>query len=141
MVRTWVFLAIVVGSACSKQESKPPPVKAEAAPKKIEGPSVTPVTTASVAFVVPKDSKFWGEMSFACYRAARSLTGTRTAGGAFERMSPTVPEAMAAGGIDLGRDMQAMGGFECGGSPCLYVAATLAKPEAMGKVLEKLLPG
>jgi hypothetical protein len=145
MVRTWVFLAIVVAGACSKKQDKPKPVvdkpavKAEA--EAIEGPSVTPVKTESVAFVVPKDSKFWGEMNFACYRAAMSLTGTRTAGEAFEKMSPTVPEAMAAGGIDLGRDMAAMGGFECNGSPCLYVAATLAKPEAMGKVLEKLLPG
>lgn len=151
MQRSWVWVAIVVAVvACSKKQDKAPPavekgsakVEAEAAPpKKIDGPSVTPVKTESIAFVVPKDSKFWGEMSFACYRAAMSLTGTRTAGEAFEKMSPTVPAAMRAGDIDLGRDMAALGGFECNGSPCLYVAATLNKPELMGKVLETLLPG
>jgi hypothetical protein len=141
MLRTWVFLVIAV-VAC-KQDKRPPAADkpAEAGAKKIDGPSVTPVKTESVAFVVPKESKFWGEMNFACYRSAMSLTGTRTAGEAFEKMSPTVPAAMAAGDIDLGRDMAAIGGFECNGSPCLYVAATLAKPELMGKVLETLLPG
>src|SRR5690242_19376134 len=85
MVRTWVWIAIVV-SGCSKKQDQPKPVAdmptvtAEAEPKKIDGPSVTPVKTESVAFVVPKDAKFWGELNFACYRSAMSLTGTRTAG-------------------------------------------------------------
>src|SRR5204863_9818071 len=108
------------------------------------GPRVTPVqvgSTRSVAFVVPARARWWGELSFSCYRAAMSLTGTRSAGEAFERISPTVPSAMAAGGIDLGADLAALGIFECGGSPCLYVAAHLAKPERMPDVLAKLLPG
>jgi hypothetical protein len=149
-----VVALLVIVTACNK---KPPPrndeeVKKkdaheqvsetkEAKPKKIDGPSVTPVRTDSVAFVVPKDALWWGEMNFACYRSVMSLTGTKTAGEAFEKLSPTVPSAMAAGDIDLGRDMAAMGAFDCGGTPCIYVAATLKSPEKMGVVLEKLLPG
>lgn len=143
MQRTCVLIALAL-VACKKSEP-PPPVaeKPEAAPKlpKIDGPSITPVKTESVAFVVPKaDTQWWGEMNFSCYRAAMSLTGTRTAGEAFEKLSPTVPSAMAAGGIDLGRDLAAMGGMDCGGTPCLYVAATLAQPDKMPEVLSKLLP-
>lgn len=102
---------------------------------------MTPTTSSSITFVTPKAAAWWGELDFACYRAVMSLTGTRTAGEAFEKLSPTVPEAMAAGGIDLGRDLAGIGMFECNGSPCLYVAAALAHPEKMGDVLGKLLPG
>lgn len=70
-----------------------------------------------------------------------SLTGKGDAGDAFEKISPMVPEAMAAGGIDLGRDMAGMGIFACGEGPCLYVAANLAHPEKMPDVLGKLVPG
>ena len=144
MQRTLVLIALAL-VACDKKKAEPVPTpeKPEVAPKpaKITGPSVTPVKTESVAFVVPKaDTKWWGEMNFSCYRAAMSLTGTRTAGEAFEKLSPTVPAAMAAGGIDLGRDLAAMGGMDCGGTPCLYVAATLEHPEKMAEVLSKLLP-
>ena len=148
MQRSWLLIAVVV-AACSKKQDEPPPpskgsakVEAPAAAKKIDGPSVTPVKTESVAFVVPKaDTSWWGELNFSCYRAAMSLTGTRTAGEAFEKLSPTVPSAMAAADIDLGRDLAAIGAFDCGDTPCLYVAATLTKPEKMAEVLAKLLPG
>ncbi len=109
--------------------------------KKIDGPSVSPVVTNSVTFVAPKNAAWWGEMNFACYRAVMSLTGTKQAGEAFEKLSPNVIPAMAAGGIDLGRDLAAVGGYDCNGSPCMYVAATLDHPEKMGEVLRILVPG
>ena len=139
-----VVLALV---ACKKSETsgttgsdgvapaKLPP------PKKIDGPSVGPVVTNSVTFVTPKAAAWWGEMNFACYRAVMSLSGTKTPGEAFEKLSPTVVPAMTAGGIDLGRDLAAIGGYDCGGSPCMYVAANLAHPEKMGEVLKILAPG
>jgi len=150
----WVVAALAL-AACGKQQDKPgagsatgsaasaSAVPAEPAPPrpKIDGPAVAPAITRSIAFVVPKDTSFWGELNFACYRAVMSLTGTRTAGEAFENLSPTVPAAMRAGGIDLGRDLAAIGGFDCGGSPCFYVAASLQQPEKMGEVLKTLLPG
>jgi hypothetical protein len=156
MRRSWLLLSlvvVVVGCSKKKQEdTKRDPEKVAATkksddgppppgPKKIDGPSVSPVKSESVAFVVPKaDTKWWGEMNFSCYRAAMSLTGTRTAGEAFEKLSPNVIPAMQKADIDLGRDMAAMGAFDCGGSPCLYVAATLTKPEKMPDVLSTLLP-
>ncbi len=109
-------------------------------PKKIDGPSVGPVVTHSVTFVAPNSAAWWGEMNFACYRAVMSLTGTKTAGEAFEKLSPNVIPAMTAGGIDLGRDLAAIGGYDCGGSPCMYVAANLAHPEKMAEVLKLLVP-
>lgn len=109
-------------------------------PKKIDGPSVSPVITNSVTFVAPKGATWWGEMNFACYRAVMSLSGTKSAGEAFEKLGPNVIPAMAAGGIDLGRDVAAMGAFDCGGSPCMYVAANLAHPEKMPEVLKILAP-
>lgn len=149
MQRFLVVLAIV--GACSKTKEKSwdkehggdkKPKEAEVAPpQKIDGPSVTPIKSESVAFVVPKDAQWWGEMNFSCYRAVMSLSGTKTAGEAFEKLSPNVPGAMAAGGIDLGRDMAAIGAFDCGGTPCLYVVGTLAQPDKMGEVLQKLVPG
>jgi len=111
------------------------------APKKIDGPSVSPVVTNSVTFVAPKDSAWWGEMNFACYRAVMSLSGTKTPGEAFEKLSPNVVPAMTAMGLDLGRDLAAIGGYDCGGSPCMYVAANLAHPEKMSEMLKILSPG
>ncbi len=108
--------------------------------KKPDGPAVTPVVTNSVTFVVPKAAGWWGELQFSCYRSVMSLTGKTSAGEAFEKISPTVPEAMKEGGIDLGRDLAGIGMFECGGSPCIYVAATLPHPEKMIDVLGKLMP-
>jgi hypothetical protein len=133
--------------ACKGKErppgDPPAPPTAPVAPTKAKpsGPAITPVISNSVTFVVPKSTSWWGEFQFACYRAVMSLTGKRDAGDAFDNLSPTVPEAMRAGGIDLGRDLAGMGMFECGGSPCIYVAATLAQPEKMKDVLDKLIPG
>lgn len=107
---------------------------------KVDGPSVTPTITSAVTFVTPKSAAWWGEMNFACYRAVMSLTGTKRAGEAFEKLSPNVVPAMAAAGIDLGRDMAAIGAFDCGGSPCMYVVGRLDHPEKMGEVLKVLLP-
>jgi hypothetical protein len=150
MRRSLLLLSLVLVVGCKKKQdeahqSPTPEAKPRKddgpAPKKIDGPAVTPVKSESVAFVVPKaDAKWWGEMNFSCYRSAMSLTGTKTAGEAFEKLSPNVIPAMAKADIDLGRDMAAMGAFDCGGSPCLYVAATLTKPEKMPDVLATLLP-
>lgn len=138
-----VVLALVACKKSSKDEgpgssgvapAKLPP------PKKIDGPSVSPVVTNSVTFVSPKAAAWWGEMNFACYRAVMSLSGTKTPGEAFEKLSPNVVPAMTAGGIDLGRDLAAIGGYDCAGSPCMYVAATLDHPEKMGEVLKILSP-
>ncbi|MBA3502006.1 MAG: hypothetical protein M4D80_16795 [Myxococcota bacterium] len=143
MQRSWVLIAVVVLGACDKKEApKPvPPVEKPVVAPKITGPSVTPIKTESVAFVVPKaDTKWWGEVNMSCYRAAMSLTGKTSASEAFEKISPTVKEAMAAGDIDIGRDLAAIGAMDCGDTPCLYVAATIPKPEKMAEVLGKLLP-
>lgn len=110
-------------------------------PRKIEGPSISPILTSNITFVAPKDGSWWGEMNFACYRSVMGLTGTKRPGEAFEKLSPNVVPAMNAAGIDLGRDLAAIGAFECNGSPCFYVAARLDHPEKMGKVLELLAPG
>jgi hypothetical protein len=142
-----LMLSMCVLVACKGKERAPsehapqvpttpvPPAKA-----KPDGPAITPTISNSVTFVVPKSSSWWGEFQFACYRAVMSLTGKNSPGEAFERIGPTVPEAMRAGGIDLGRDLAGMGMFECGGSPCIYIAATLEHPEKMKAVLDKLIP-
>lgn len=144
MQRRWLLIAVMALGACDKKREAPapvPPVEKPVVPPKITGPSVTPVKTESVAFVVPKpDTKWWGESNMSCYRAAMSLTGTRTAGEAFEKLSPTVKDAMAIADVELGRDLAAIGGFDCGDTPCLYVAAAIAKPEKMAEVLKTLLP-
>lgn len=140
----YLAIAFWVLVAC-KGEKRPTDEPAPAAPttipvKKPDGPAVTPAITNSVTFVVPKESAWWGELQFSCYRAVMSLTGKTSAGEAFEKIGPTVPEAMKAGGIDLGRDLAGIGMFECKGSPCIYVAAALAQPAKMADVLAKLVP-
>jgi len=147
-MRNWLLVGLVVFAACKKANEARPvekdkDKKEEVAPppKKIDGPSVTPIKTESVAFVVPKaETAWWGEMNFSCYRALMSLSGTKTAGEAFERLSPAVPGAMAAGGIDIGRDLAAIGAFDCGGTPCIYAVAHLEQPEKMGEVVSRLMP-
>jgi hypothetical protein len=156
MQRSWLLVAVLVVSACSKKTDEPragargidpraadkaPAVAPTAPPPKIDGPSITPVKTESVTFVVPKAARWWGEFNLSCYRGAMSLSGTKSAAEPFERISPNVPSAMAAGNIDLGTDLTAFGMFDCGGTPCIYVAARLTKPEKMPEVLAKLLPG
>ncbi|MBA3460433.1 MAG: hypothetical protein H0T46_10760 [Deltaproteobacteria bacterium] len=123
------------GSAAGSATVKLPPAK------KIDGPSVSPVLTTAVTFVVPKSAAWWGEMNFSCYRAVMGLTGTKTPGEAFEKLSPNVIPAMKAAGIDLGRDLAGVGAFECEGSPCMYVVGSIAQPEKMGEVLKILIPG
>jgi hypothetical protein len=109
-------------------------------PKKIDGPSISPIITSAITFVAPKSAAWWGEMNFACYRAVMNLSGTKSAGEAFEKLSPNVVPAMQAAGIDLGRDLAAVGAFECNGSPCMYMIGRLDHPEKMGEVLKILLP-
>ncbi|CAN5852700.1 hypothetical protein BH11MYX3_BH11MYX3_04410 [soil metagenome] len=136
-----VVALVVVG--CKSKDGEPGPGSAvtKLPPvKKIEGPSITPILTSSVTFVAPKDGGWWGELNFACYRAVMGLTGTKRPGEAFEKLSPNVVPAMAAAGIDLGRDLSAIGAFDCGGSPCFYVAAHLEHPEKMAEVLRILIP-
>lgn len=148
MRKSHVLVVLLALVACKKSETSGQgakgsdgvaPVKLPP-PKKIEGPSVSPVVTNSVTFVAPKDAAWWGEMNFACYRAVMSLSGTKTPGEAFEKLSPNVIPAMTAMGVDLGRDLAAMGAFDCNGSPCMYVAATLDHPEKMGEMLKILSP-
>ncbi len=145
MRKTWVVViaAALAAGACKSKEAAPTGGSAQPAlpaPKKIDGPSVSPTLTSAVTFVTPKGAAWWGEMNFACYRAVMSLTGTKRAGEAFERLSPNVVPAMTAAGIDLGRDMAAVGAFDCGGSPCMYVVGRLDHPEKMGEVLKTLMP-
>jgi hypothetical protein len=142
-----VVASLLVFGACKSKQEKAGPAEAERSetvklppPKKIDGPSVSPVLTSAVTFVVPKTAAWWGEMNFSCYRAVMGLTGTKTPGEAFEKLSPNVIPAMKAAGIDLGRDLAGMGGFDCGGSPCMYVVGTIAQPEKMGEVLRILIP-
>lgn len=132
------------GKGKEGEATKAPPGQVEAmAPpsprSKPDGPAVTPVISNSVTFVVPSAAAWWGEFQFSCYRAVMSLTGKGSAGEAFENLTPTVPEAMKRGGIDLGRDLAGMGMFECGGSPCIYIAAAIAHPEKMQDVIGTLV--
>ncbi len=109
--------------------------------KKIDGPSVTPTVTSSITFVTPKDpSATWAEMAFACYRAAIELEPGNKASSAFTQVSPLVEPALAAAGIDLDHDVAAIGGWDCGGSPCIYFAVTLRHPEKISDML-KTIPG
>jgi hypothetical protein len=118
----------------------PPP-----APKNADAGSIAPIITNSVAFVVPKAAAWWGEWNFACYRAVMALSGgdgVASSADAFNKVSPAVPAAMAAADIDIGRDFQAIGGFDCGGGePCFYIAAHLKSPEKVKDMFPILLPG
>jgi len=78
---------------------------------KIDGPSVTPVITGSVTFVVPKDATWWGEMAFPCYAAAINLQPGQSVATPFTQLSPTVEPAIAAAGIDLEHDIAAVGAW------------------------------
>ena len=140
-----LMVAVLAVAGCKNKDQAPAGGTAEKSavtpPKKIDGPSVSPVITSGVTFVAPKDAAWWGEMNFACYRAVMSMSGTKRAGEAFEQLSPNVKPAMDAAGIDLGRDLAGVGAFDCNGSPCIYVAAHLDHPEKLGEVLKALVPG
>ena len=108
----------------------------------VVGPSVTPIATTSLTFAVPRDDVTWVEMSFPCYAAASTMSsgGAGHPGAPIASVSPLVPVVMGAAGIDLDKDLLAIGGFACGDKPCLYIAAHLATPEKMKAGLD-LIPG
>lgn len=135
-----LLLVALVLAGCKSKDSEPAAVAKLPAVKNIDGPSITPILTNGVTFLAPKTASWWGELNFACYRAVIGLTGTKRPGEAFEKLSPNVVPAMEAAGIDLGRDLSAIGAFDCGGSPCFYIAAHLEHPEKMGEVLKILIP-
>jgi hypothetical protein len=145
------FAAIVAAGACGKKDSKSPPGAASsgtaatagsaatpppAAP--ITGPSITPTVTSSITFVTPREPTTWVEMSFPCYRAAVELQAGSKASSAFFQASPLVEPALRAADIDLERDVAAIGGWDCGGGPCLYAAVTLRHPEKIADMVKTI---
>src|ERR1041385_924844 len=143
MLRWLALAAFVVG--CKKHEdSAPAPAPAvdkAPAPKKPDGPSITPIVTSSLTFFVPKDASWWGEMSFACYAGAIRLQAGSQPSEAFTKISPMVAPAMAAGDIDLDKDVAAIGLWGCGDGACMYAAVELRHPEKLPALLEALTPG
>jgi hypothetical protein len=107
---------------------------------KIDGPSVTPVVTSSITFVVPKEAAWWGELAFACYSAAINLQPGNSPGAALRQVSPNLGPAAQVADIDLDHDLQAFGMFACGEGPCLYTAVTLRHPEKLPDMLARLIP-
>ena len=108
---------------------------------KIDGPSVTPVITGSVTFVVPKDATWWGEMAFPCYAAAINLQPGQSVATPFTQLSPTVAPAMAAAGIDLEHDIAAVGAWGTADEPSFYIAVNFQHPDRLQLMLEQLAPG
>ncbi|CAN5898920.1 hypothetical protein BH11MYX2_BH11MYX2_33640 [soil metagenome] len=155
MLRYLAIASLLIVAACDKKPagmngtgSGAPGASATPAetpaPRNAEAGSIAPIITNGVAFVVPKASAWWGEWNFACYRGVMALSGgdgVAASADAFNKVSPAVPAAMAAADIDIGRDFQAIGGFECGGSPCFYIAAHLTHPEKVKDMFPILLPG
>lgn len=139
------LVALVALVGC-KDKASPPVARGSAAvPTTLpatapKAGAIAPTVTNSVTFVTPSNAKWWGEMNFACYRAVTSLSGTKSAGEAFENISPLVAPAMKAANVDLGRDLAAIGGFDCGDTPCFYVAAHLTAPEKVKDALGILAP-
>ena len=114
---------------------------ADHAQAKIDGPSVTPVITGSVTFVVPKDATWWGEMTFPCYAAAINLQPGQSVAAPFTQLSPTVAPAMAAAGIDLEHDIAAVGAWGTADEPSFYIAVNFQHPDRLKAMLEQLAPG
>jgi hypothetical protein len=108
---------------------------------KIDGPSVTPIVTSSIAFAFPKDAPWWGEMSFSCYAAAIRLQPGNDPSSAFTAISPMVAPALDAADIDLNHDLAAVGVWGCGDGACAYIALTLRHPDRLKNMLAKLVPG
>lgn len=106
----------------------------------VAGPAVTPVATSTVTFVVPKDDVTWVEWSFPCYAAAATMSSGGRAATAIEGVSPLIPQAMAAAGVDLEQDLVAIGGFACGEAPCIYLAVRLREPARVKDALA-VIPG
>jgi hypothetical protein len=107
---------------------------------KIDGPSVTPVITSSITFATTATTS-WGEMSAACYRAATALAPGQTIASMIGAKSPALLDALRTASIDPDRDLEAMGAFDCAGSPCMYFAAHLEKPSAMMGIIPAIVPG
>ncbi len=110
-------------------------------PVKIDGPSVTPIITSSIAFAVPKDAPWWGEMSFSCYAAAIRLQPGNEPSSAFTALGPAVAPALRAADIDLDSDLAAIGVWGCGDGVCAYIALTLRHPDRLKNLLATLVPG
>ena len=111
------------------------------APAKIDGPSVAPVITGSITFVVPKTATWWGEMAFPCYAAAINLEPGQSVATPFTQLSPTVAPAMAAAGIDLEHDIAAVGAWGAADEPTFYIAVNFQHPDRLRAMLEALAPG
>jgi len=159
-MRRIAFLLVV--TACGKddihsstnlQPVKPPdPVKPEikAEPKPdpkpdpkptVTGPAVTPTVTSAITFFVPKHATTWAELSFPCYRSALELQAGSKASDPFYKVSPYVEVALKAADIDIDRgDFAAIGGWDCGGGACIYLAVNMRHPEKVGAMM-KAIPG
>ncbi len=110
-------------------------------PTVVEGPSVVPVVTNTITFVTPKPGVTWAEMAFPCYRAAIELEPGTSVAAPFYQASPMVQPALAAAGIDIERgDMAALGGWDCGGTACLYIAANLRQPDKLAAMVAMIAP-
>lgn len=150
-MRRIAFLLVV--GACGKDDTgasdrpkwEPAPIlKAEPKPEPRPvptGPAVTPTVTSGITFFVPKDAPTWGELSFPCYRAGLELQPGTKASDPFYQVSPLVEVALKSADIDIDRgDVAAVGGFDCGGGICIYLALNLRHPERLGAMI-KSLPG
>lgn len=165
MTRHIALIAVLVASSCGNKEESPGksagpesavPAKAgsesapaeapmaklaaEAAPPAVAG-AVSPVITDSITFVTPKPGVTWAEMAFPCYRAAIEMDAGGSVTAPFYQVSPMVEPALRAADIDLARgDVAAIGGWDCGGGTCIYLAVSLRKPEKIGDLVAMVAP-
>lgn len=145
----WVAL-VVAGVLGCKDKPKDPPKSgatgsaaavADKVPVKIDGPSVAPVVTNSITFVVPKDAPWWGEMAFGCYAGAITLQPGNKPSQSFTKISPAVEPALRTADIDLDKDVGAIGAWGCGEGACIYVALELRSPDKLRDMLAQIVPG
>ena len=139
-MRGWLAILVAIAACKSSHDERPAP-GAAAPPAKIAGPAIAPIVTGSVTFFSPKDAPWWGELTFACYAAAMRLQPGNRPAEAFEKISPLVAPALAAGDIDLDRDVAAIGAWGCGDGMCLYTAVALRHPDKLPALLEGFAPG
>jgi hypothetical protein len=137
-MRRIAFLLALWG--CGKDDLKPVPAPEVKVDRPVpSGPAVAPTVTSSITFVVPKDKATWAELSFPCYRAVIELQPGTKPSEAFYKVSPLVEVALHAADIDIDRgDFAAIGGWECGGGTCMYIAANLRQPEKIGDMLRAI---
>jgi hypothetical protein len=108
---------------------------------KIDGPSVTPIVTSTITMLATAGGG-WGELSVPCYHAVTSLAPGQSIKSMVADRSPALATALIAAGLDLDRDLQAIGAFECpNAGVCMYVAAHLAHPELLGDLIPTLAGG